>query len=303
MKKDSTKLIYRKVDEKVLTELECENIKLKEIIYSLRKYFDIDDNLYDKILNEQGLNNMAKSSKFPNYLNILPTEIITKIANYLDTISLAQFSCIQRIYKIILSNDSLWCDRFINKCGPKKYLRMLNKYILNSASSPESWRNLYYKSENADFKFKRSKLQIEEYHGHIGTVTCLQILSNNRIISGSDDGSMLLWTKCQPHHNVNFKPPPALPLVELACGNKRNEMDRSHLYSNIACGSYNIASRSYRRKIGSLQLCKSRTFHGHGGPIWCLSFNETTDQVYSGGYDETVKVRIIILAKFLKSLE
>merc|ERR1719456_128287 len=113
---------------------------------------------------------------------------------------------------------------------------------------------------------------------------------------------MLLWSKSVKSEmkHVDMTPPPALALAELALGKKRSddsELRRSReVLASLPAGSYNIYAAKSRGilpatpKISNAQLCKSRTFHGHGGPVWCLSYNEATEQVYSGGYDETVKI-------------
>ena len=115
------------------------------------------------------------------------------------------------------------------------------------------------------------------------------MLSDKRIISGSDDGSMLLWTKCpKTQKNIELSPPPGLALAELALGKKRSdssEQRKSHAVQlSLAAGSYKInMGGRYPQKSSNhntlTTLCKSRTLHGHGGPVWCLSYNETTEQV------------------------
>jgi len=35
---------------------------------------------------------------------------------------------------------------------------------------------------------------------------------------------------------------------------------------------------------------RSKQFHGHAGPVWCLWFDQDQDRLLSGGYDATVKL-------------
>jgi WD40 repeat protein len=32
-------------------------------------------------------------------------------------------------------------------------------------------------------------------------------------------------------------------------------------------------------------------FHGHGGPIWAVDYDKDSNQLFSGSYDQTIKVR------------
>ena len=145
------------------------------------------------------------------------------------------------------------------------------------------------------FVCHHSYLQIFTSCGFYSQLYCLhnsvimQLLSDKRVISGSDDGSMLLWTKCSKlQRSSELRPPPSLALAELALGKKRNdasEMRKSNpTPPSLAAGSYkiNFASRCLPRasNINTAALCKSRTLHGHGGPVWCLSYNEATEQVF-----------------------
>lgn len=53
----------------------------------------------------------------------------------------------------------------------------------------------------------------------------------------------------------------------------------------VSCGRGGHLSSS-----SSAALVRRRTFHGHGGPIWCLAYDRTHDRVFSGSYDKTIKV-------------
>jgi WD40 repeat protein len=35
-------------------------------------------------------------------------------------------------------------------------------------------------------------------------------------------------------------------------------------------------------------------FHGHGGPIWAVDYDKESNQLFSGSYDQTIKVRILL---------
>jgi len=47
---------------------------------------------------------------------------------------------------------------------------------------------------------------------------------------------------------------------------------------------------SSRAGHGTPAFDKLRTFHGHGGPVWCCALDVDSGKLVSGSYDRTVKV-------------
>jgi WD40 repeat protein len=273
-----------------LSLLEKENADLTEVIKALRLHFLIDDSTFDQIM----VTSRRTEAHHPKYrkrgMNDIPNELIVHICSYVDSKSLSLFGMTCQLYKLIISHDDIWSERYLWKWGPNKLSRARDKKLAPDVKQKD-WKSQFNQSEMSDLRMKQGRASVTLYDGHVGTVTCLEILPGNRIISGSDDGSMLLWSKCMSVDSDDAGPiPPALALAELALGKKRLDPHRTKVYPNIASGSYNIAGRIYHRKKSAQQLCKSRTFFGHGGPIWCVAFNGETEQLLSGGYDETVKV-------------
>ena len=275
----------------------------------------------------------AKKSISCNLIRLtdIPVEVISHMCIFMDSKSLARFSITCKEANSLGACDRLWSKHFLQKWGPLKHRRIdshikmmkekerktsMNVHIMTDVQKTNEnddfstcngiWRSRYSREELIDLSMKQGRTSITEYYGHVGVITCLKLLSDKRILTGSDDGSMLLWSKSVKSDlkDADMAPPPALALAELALGKKRTELsseerrsrERSELLSSLPAGSYHINSARTRGILpvaptsANAQLCKSRTLHGHGGPVWCLSYNETTGQVYSGGYDETVKV-------------
>jgi WD40 repeat protein len=260
-----------------------------------------------EILAQRSVSSCSSSSgsSVSRQLSILPAEILLHISAYLDTPSLGRLLVTSRLYRAILSADAIWSLRCLWKWGPKKHSRHC-RVLAEQSLTADSWKKRYDQSERSDLSLKQGKARPTDYFGHVGTVTCLQLLSGGRVISGSDDGSMLLWTKNQQSDATAVRPPPALALDRLALALDRSiseEKAGAGKFTGIPAGSYNIACRLYRpRHSKSTELVKSRTFHGHGGPIWCLAYNEKTEHVYSGGYDETIKAWDLCTGNCLETL-
>jgi len=100
---------------------------------------------------------------------------------------------------------------------------------------------------------------------HGGTVTCLALgecgvdADEGFAVSASDDSSLFLW--------------------RFACNGSRKRS-----------GSPGVAQQHHRQSHYDFRCPqRSKQFHGHAGPVWCLWFNPEQDRVLSGGYDATIK--------------
>lgn len=87
--------------------------------------------------------------------------------------------------------------------------------------------------------------------GHKGTVTCLKYIGST-LITGSDDGSLVLW--------------------ELGAG-------------NLQITSRRLVQQHHKN---TKRFGKVASFVGHGGPVWCLDFED--DVLASGSYDNCIKL-------------
>merc|ERR1711991_584040 len=197
-------------------------------------------------------------------LTEVPIEVLSYICTFMDCKSLARFSITCKEANSLGACDRLWSKHFLRKWGPLKYSRVsenigfdknkeekgkldvhtgVKKLNLNDNFPICSgmWRSRYGREELIDLSMKQGRTSITEYHGHVGVITCLKLLSDKRILTGSDDGSMLLWSKSVKSElkNVDMAPPPALALAELALGKKRTEVSsevrRSRERSELLC--------------------------------------------------------------------
>jgi WD40 repeat protein len=91
--------------------------------------------------------------------------------------------------------------------------------------------------------------------GHQGTVTCVKFDARGRLFSASDDGALLLW---------ELSGPSGAAAPEL---------------------SYPLVQQHHKHTKTTHRLT---AFNGHGGPVWCLDFEDRL--LASGSYDKTVKL-------------
>ena len=159
---------------------------------------------------------------------------------------------------------------------------------------------------------KARPVNLQEMNGHKGTVTCLQLFKGDRLVSGSDDGSLVLWDlhssfsnlpsplqsssrvsisssdgkewdeeeEKEPDSSDYSNPPPALALHQLVDGSSSDKKKES---PPSKAGAELVKSKG--RDVN-----KIRSFFGHGGPVWCLDVDDEGDCLLSGSYDRTIKI-------------
>ena len=98
-----------------------------------------------------------------------------------------------------------------------------------------------------------------------------------RLVTGSDDGSLILWSLA-PRTREEQGPYSTIPHGVYGPSMARSIPDGAELMQN-----------HHRQTATAGQgVSKLRTYHGHGGPVWCLDFDGS--KLVSGSYDKTIKV-------------
>lgn len=226
---------------------------------------------------------LSNSGATTCWLSSLPNEIQQRVTSFADDRSLALLSVVSKQFYQVTSIDTLWRDRFVRRWGSKRLIRVTNEL--------KSWKICYSDCHFVDENWVRQKARVRECKGHNGTVTCLA-LHDDLMVSGSDDGSMFLWDLSRSYKQTTFDcgddvslpvlPPPALPLAQLV-GSGWSSRQRTGKHSTGAGAELGTPQKE--------RLCsKLKTFHGHGGPVWCLDFDQDSNTLVSGSYDRTLKV-------------
>lgn len=236
-----------------------------------------------KICRLSGDKQLASKSKC--FLTRLPDDILFHIAQYIDTKGLGALGCTDRFYSSFVSDDKIWRPHYRYYWGEQKYNGALSK----AEGRPNQWKSLFSDNQILESSWKRHRCNVTNLVAHNGTVTCVS-LHGKRMFSGSDDGSMICWEIDDNGYNATFNdavklsPPPALPLAQL--------VDAMSSGINVAdAGLDSFHHQLHKNKYVKKCICsKRRTFHGHGGPVWCLDYDEIADVLYSGSYDQTIKV-------------
>ena len=95
------------------------------------------------------------------------------------------------------SDDQLWAKLYRTDFKmPLTSTRPSRPIVTTTASGVRfscHWNWLYARRHATETNWRRGHAQVQTLRGHTGTVTCLSS-DAHRVVSGSDDGSLVLWT-------------------------------------------------------------------------------------------------------------
>uniref|UniRef100_K3WWB4 F-box domain-containing protein n=1 Tax=Globisporangium ultimum (strain ATCC 200006 / CBS 805.95 / DAOM BR144) TaxID=431595 RepID=K3WWB4_GLOUD len=161
----------------------------------------------------------------------LPAVLVVNVLSYLDGSDIVCAASMHRNWYIIAMCDSFWKSIYAlrwQKVDAKQQGRnfaneFTSKYLNSKTAFPlqvsqaamdgtleistESveWMTLYRERHIVERNWVNGKATITTLNGHNGTITCLQF-NDSRLVSGSDDGSMMLWSLL-PRQEVRMQPP------------------------------------------------------------------------------------------------
>ncbi|GAB9475386.1 hypothetical protein Gpo141_00012485 [Globisporangium polare] len=224
-----------------------------------------------------------------SHLEDLPAVLVINVLSYLDTRCIVRAARAHRNLHAVVMRNAFWAGIYIlrwrrsdEKQGFQRVRVFAAKYLSaftkqanaqrDSADRPKrsvtvkkepiDWTALYRKRHVVERNWASAKAVITTLNGHNGTVTCLQF-SDSRLVSGSDDGSMMLWSLTPPEEDSLSGSGSSSPLS----------------------GGQGLMQQHHRQRKSVVKL---HSFFGHGGPVWALHFQDST--LISGSYDKTVKI-------------
>jgi len=118
------------------------------------------------------------------------------------------------------------------------------------------------------------------------------------LYASSDDGSMSCWElpldldelESESLSDCDRRPPPGLPLVQLTerLAGHSSERQRSESFSSYPLTAGAGVELDVRSPLK--RLSRVKTYHGHGGAIWCAGHDARTNTLVTGSYDTTIKL-------------
>lgn len=208
-------------------------------------------------------------------LSRIPDDVIGLILEFMGSRELGMISCADKHLNHIASTDRMWKTKYLHYWGASKLNQVLAEDIRAlpadksvKAEAKKTWKERFGEQQTLENNWRRQICNVTNLEAHSGTVTCIQ-LRGNRMYSGSDDGSLICWaiedrnSLVVEEDSLKLAPPPALPLAQL--------VDAMSSASISGLRDQSFHHQLYQRKGTKKKTCsKMRTFHGHGGPVWCL---------------------------------
>jgi len=123
-----------------------------------------------------------------DFISYLPMEVSVEILSHLDPLSLCRAAMVSKKWRALVSDDKIWrvlTERF-HFDFPRNWLHV----------PTFSWKEFFKGKYRIHLRWMKGGLSTIQQHlpGHVnGVVTCLQF-DDKRIISGSDDCSIKIWS-------------------------------------------------------------------------------------------------------------
>eukprot|EP00494_Astrolonche_serrata_P033755 UN34024 len=124
-----------------------------------------------------------------------------------------------------------------------------DKHTFFNSNKIKGWYEAYRKRNNVEMNWSQGKGTMISLSGHSGSITALQF-DKKILLTASDDGSIQKWGL---HNHEKSK----------------------------------ILMQQHHKQANNIP-CKTATFHGHAGPVWCINFQGSL--VASGSYDKCIKI-------------
>lgn len=269
----------------------------------------------------------AKAERQSGDLQQLPLVLASRVLSFLDGAALSALGRSCRAWHVHTRSERLWQRLYGmtyglgsgGSAGPRVAGDVIScaSSLLGREGAPVAakalapaggdgaltWHFRYQLRRAVDRGWRQGHPQRTRLVAHRGTVTCLA-LQGERLLSGSDDGSLSVWS-LEPHRGgagAMPSPPPALALASLF-GSARKDLHgdgkenllelRRHLKSTLRTPCQQLPGFGSGDGAALDRPARDRSFHGHGGPVWCAAVDDAAlneDVIVSGSYDNTLKV-------------
>eukprot|EP00357_Protocruzia_adherens_P026856 CAMPEP_0115022876 /NCGR_PEP_ID=MMETSP0216-20121206/31901_1 /TAXON_ID=223996 /ORGANISM="Protocruzia adherens, Strain Boccale" /LENGTH=623 /DNA_ID=CAMNT_0002395823 /DNA_START=116 /DNA_END=1987 /DNA_ORIENTATION=- len=239
----------------------------------------------NQIVSQHNDENYIMIQSNTNRFQYLPFEVMLMLVSYLDGADICRLMRVNREFQRLGDFDDLWRHIFTKKWTsyltfshsqnrlfshinthpidpqpsvslPSATLNSTTSLYLQAPLSTENhsqstWRDRFAERYSLDKRWVSGRPVVSTLTGHAGSVTSVAYQAyKNKFVTSSDDGCAILW-----------------------------QFEDLNLHGDLF-QQHHLQTRSCNRV---------RTFHGHGGPVWCCELGDESNTLYTGSYDRTVK--------------
>uniref|UniRef100_A0A7N8XE13 F-box and WD repeat domain containing 7 n=1 Tax=Mastacembelus armatus TaxID=205130 RepID=A0A7N8XE13_9TELE len=207
-----------------------------------------------------------------DFISLLPKELALYVLSFLEPKDLLQAAQTCRYWRILAEDNLLWREKCREE-GIDEPLPLKKRKIVKPGFTHSPWKSAYIRQHRIDTNWRRGDLKspkvLKGHDDHV--ITCLQFCGN-RIVSGSDDNTLKVWSaitgKC------------LRTLVGHTGGVWSSQM-RDNI---IISGSTDRTLKVWNAETGEC----IHTLYGHTSTVRCMHLHEK--RVVSGSRDATLRV-------------
>ncbi|XP_077461570.1 F-box/WD repeat-containing protein 7 isoform X1 [Stigmatopora argus] len=208
-----------------------------------------------------------------DFISLLPKELALYVLSFLEPKDLLQAAQTCRYWRILAEDNLLWREKCREEAGIDEPLPAKKRKAVKPGFTHSPWKSAYIRQHRIDTNWRRGDLKspkvLKGHDDHV--ITCLQFCGN-RIVSGSDDNTLKVWSaitgKC------------LRTLVGHTGGVWSSQM-RDNI---IISGSTDRTLKVWNAETGEC----IHTLYGHTSTVRCMHLHEK--RVVSGSRDATLRV-------------
>ncbi|XP_050298570.1 F-box/WD repeat-containing protein 7 [Anthonomus grandis grandis] len=219
-----------------------------------------------------------------DFISLLPKELALKVLSFLEPRDLLRAAQTCHSWRILAEDNLLWREK-CREAGVIGITKRLSSSPRSASKTVSHWKAAYMRQHaiemNWRYKPVKNPKMLKGHDDHV--ITCLQF-SDNKIVSGSDDNTLKVWSavtgKC------------LRTLVGHTGGVWSSQMSGNVIIS----GSTDRTLRVWDAETG---ICR-HTLYGHTSTVRCMHLHK--NKVVSGSRDATLRVWNIDTGQFLHVL-
>ncbi|XP_014746172.1 PREDICTED: F-box/WD repeat-containing protein 7 isoform X1 [Sturnus vulgaris] len=207
-----------------------------------------------------------------DFISLLPKELALYVLSFLEPRDLLQAAQTCRYWRILAEDNLLWREKCKEE-GIDEPLHIKRRKVIKPGFIHSPWKSAYIRQHRIDTNWRRGELKspkvLKGHDDHV--ITCLQFCGN-RIVSGSDDNTLKVWSA------VTGK---CLRTLVGHTGGVWSSQMRDNI---IISGSTDRTLKVWNAETGEC----IHTLYGHTSTVRCMHLHEK--RVVSGSRDATLRV-------------
>uniref|UniRef100_A0A8C9TEZ3 F-box/WD repeat-containing protein 7 n=1 Tax=Scleropages formosus TaxID=113540 RepID=A0A8C9TEZ3_SCLFO len=207
-----------------------------------------------------------------DFISLLPKELALYVLSFLEPKDLLQAAQTCRYWRILAEDNLLWREKCREE-GIDEPLHIKRRKVTKPGFTHSPWKSAYIRQHRIDTNWRRGDLKspkvLKGHDDHV--ITCLQFCGN-RIVSGSDDNTLKVWSA------VTGK---CLRTLVGHTGGVWSSQMRDNV---VISGSTDRTLKVWNAETGEC----IHTLYGHTSTVRCMHLHEK--RVVSGSRDATLRV-------------